>query len=53
MPITPAIAKLPVMMYAIKNVADDPVTRQVIVLIKLLLLVSLKTKTLSYFSSTN
>jgi 5'-3' exonuclease len=30
-PITPAMAKLPVMMYAIKNVADDPVTRHVTV----------------------
>jgi hypothetical protein len=31
-PITPAIAKLPINRYAIKNVADDPVTRQLTVL---------------------
>jgi 5'-3' exonuclease len=41
-PITPAMAKLPVMMYAIKNVADDPVTRQVKVFTILLVVDSLK-----------
>jgi hypothetical protein len=35
-PITPAIAKLPVNRYAIKNVAPEPVTRQLMVLTKLL-----------------
>jgi hypothetical protein len=42
MPITPAIAKFPVIMYAIKNVAEDPVTRQVTVFIILLAEESLK-----------
>jgi hypothetical protein len=32
MPITPAMAKLPVSRNAIKNVADEPVSRQLIVL---------------------
>ena len=35
-PITPAIAKLPVSRYAIKKVALDPVTLQLMVLTKLL-----------------
>jgi hypothetical protein len=36
MPITPAMAKLPINRYAIKNVALEPVTRQLMVLTKLL-----------------
>ena len=42
-PIIPAMAKLPVMMYAIKNVDDEPVTRQVTVFTILLVVDSLKT----------
>ena len=37
------MAKLLVIIYAIKNVADEPVIRQLTVLTKLLVLVSLKT----------
>ena len=52
-PITPAIAKLPVMMYAIKNVADEPVTRQVTVFTILLVADSFKTHTSTNLSGRN
>jgi hypothetical protein len=51
-PIIPATAKLPVIAYAIKNVAVDPVIRQVTVFTTLLAAVSFKSHTLSDFGST-
>jgi hypothetical protein len=42
-PIIPAMAKLPVIINAIKKVAPDPVTRQVTVFTILLVVDSLKT----------
>jgi hypothetical protein len=50
-PIVPATTKFPVRRYAIKKVADDPVTRQLMVFIKDLEYESAKTHFLAYLCS--